>query len=42
VERDFSPVIEAALAAPGFTEDVPEKSITVGFGHHAGLAWQAR
>jgi len=37
---DFSPVIEAALAAPGFAADEPEKSITVGFGHNAilGLA----
>ncbi len=34
---DFSPVIEAALAAPGFTEDGPEKAITVGFGHNAVL-----
>ena len=36
-DGDFSPVIEAALAAPGFTEDGPEKSITVGFGHNAVL-----
>jgi hydroxylamine reductase len=37
---DFSPVIEAALDAPGFTEDAPGKTITVGFGHNAvmGLA----
>jgi hydroxylamine reductase len=36
--RDFSPVIKAALAAPGFTADVkPEKLITVGFGHNAVL-----
>jgi hydroxylamine reductase len=34
---DLSPVIEAALAAPGFTADEPEKTITVGFGHHAVL-----
>lgn len=33
--RDFKPVIGAALAAPGFKEDAPEKSITVGFGHNA-------
>lgn len=32
---DFAPVIEAALAAEGFTEDSPEKFITVGFGHAA-------
>jgi len=33
--KDFTPVIEAALAAPGFTVDVPEKTITIGFGHEA-------
>ncbi|MBN2580826.1 MAG: hydroxylamine reductase [Pirellulales bacterium] len=37
-EKDFSPVIEAALAAPGFGTDVqPEKFITVGFGRNAVL-----
>jgi hydroxylamine reductase len=36
-DRDFTPVIEAALAAPGFAEDAPEQTITVGFGHHAVL-----
>jgi hydroxylamine reductase len=36
-DRDFTPVIEAALAAPGFTEDAAEQSITVGFGHNAVL-----
>jgi hydroxylamine reductase len=35
--RDFTPVIEAALAAPGFTEDAPEHTILVGFGHNAVL-----
>jgi hydroxylamine reductase len=34
---DFSPVIQAALAAPGFTEDGPNKTILVGFGHNAVL-----
>jgi hydroxylamine reductase len=34
-EKDFSPVIEAALAADGFTEDAEEKTITIGFGHNA-------
>ena len=29
--RDFTPVIEAALAAPGFPVDVPAKYITIGF-----------
>jgi len=33
--KDFSPVIEAALAAPGFAEDGPEQTIMVGFGHQA-------
>ena len=33
----FAPVIEAALAAPGFAEDAPEKTILVGFGHQAVL-----
>jgi hydroxylamine reductase len=33
----FKPVIDAALAAPGFTEDTPEKSILVGFGHNTIL-----
>jgi len=34
---DFSPVIEATLAAEGFGEDAEEKTITVGFGHNAVL-----
>ncbi|HUW82541.1 MAG TPA: hydroxylamine reductase [Phycisphaerae bacterium] len=34
-DGDFAPVIEAALSAEGFARDEPEKSITVGFGHHA-------
>jgi hydroxylamine reductase len=34
-EQRFAPVIEAALAAPGFTEDEPEKRITIGFAHNA-------
>jgi hydroxylamine reductase len=33
--HDFAPVIEAALAEPGFKETEPEKFITVGFGHDA-------
>ncbi len=36
-ERDFSPVIEAALAADGFTEDAEEASTMTGFGHGAVL-----
>jgi len=35
---DFAPVIAAALAAPGFAEDGPGDSITVGFGHNAVLS----
>ncbi|MFO8034683.1 MAG: hydroxylamine reductase [Candidatus Bipolaricaulota bacterium] len=33
--RDFAPVIQAALDAPGFSEDEPQKHITVGFGRDA-------
>jgi len=36
-DRDFTPVIEAALAEPGFTEDAPEKTIMVGFARNAVL-----
>jgi len=36
-KKDFAPVIEAALAAPGFAEDAPEQTITVGFGRQAVL-----
>jgi hydroxylamine reductase len=41
-DHDFSPVIAAALAAPGFAADEPAKTILVGFAHHAvlGLADQ--
>ncbi len=35
--HDFTPVIEAALAAPGFTQAGPDKTILVGFGHNAVL-----
>jgi hydroxylamine reductase len=35
---DFSPVIDAALAAPGFQEDGTDEEITVGFGHNAVLS----
>jgi len=34
-DRDFTPVIEAALASPGFGEDAPEKFITIGFARNA-------
>ena len=36
-DQDFKPVVEAALAAPGFAADEPEKTILVGFGHGAVL-----
>lgn len=35
--HDFGPAIVAAQAAPGFAEDAPEKTITVGFGADAVL-----
>lgn len=35
--RDFSPVIDAALKVPGFSEDAPERCITVGFARQAVL-----
>ncbi len=34
-DKDFTPVIEAALAADGFPEDGPDKKIMVGFGRNA-------
>ncbi len=34
-DHDFTPVIEAALKADGFTEDGPDRKILVGFGHNA-------
>ena len=37
-DKDFAPVIHAALAAPGFAEDAEEKTITVGFGRNAVLS----
>jgi hydroxylamine reductase len=37
-DRDFKPVIDAALAAPGFSEDVPEKFITIGFAHNTVMS----
>ena len=36
-DRDFTPVIEAALAAEGFTEDAPEEKIMIGFARNAVL-----
>ncbi len=34
-DRDFSPVIQAALDAPGFAEDGSDRHTMVGFGHEA-------
>jgi len=36
-DGDFRPVIEAALAAEGFAEDGPDRTIVVGFAHNAVL-----
>ncbi|HET9597422.1 MAG TPA: hydroxylamine reductase [Anaeromyxobacteraceae bacterium] len=36
-DGNFAPVIEAALAAPGFSEDGADKTILVGFGRNAVL-----
>jgi hydroxylamine reductase len=35
--QDYSPVLAAALAAPGYAEDGGDEEITVGFGHQAVL-----
>jgi hydroxylamine reductase len=37
-DGDFSPVVQAALALPGFTQTAPEKTILVGFGREAVLS----
>ena len=37
-DRDFGPVIDAALAADGFGEDAQEKTITIGFGRNAVMS----
>jgi len=36
-DKNFQPVIDAALEAEGFTEDAEEKYITIGFGRNAVL-----
>ncbi len=36
-DRNFTPVIEAALSAEGFVENGPDKTILVGFAHQAVL-----
>ena len=38
-KKDFTPVIEKALTLGGFTEDEPEKRITIGFGRNATLSY---
>jgi hydroxylamine reductase len=38
LSQDFSQVIEAALTATGFTNDAPEKIITIGFARNAVLS----
>jgi hydroxylamine reductase len=35
---DFTPVLKAALAAPGFTEDAPAKLITIGFARNTVMS----
>ncbi len=37
-DKDFGPVIDAALAADGFIEDVEEKKITIGFARNAVMS----
>ena len=37
-DKDFSPVIEAALAAPGFVEDAKEETITIGFARNTVMS----
>ena len=36
-DKNFTPVVEKAVQMKGFTEDVPGKTVTVGFGHNALL-----
>lgn len=36
-KKDFTPVIQKAIQAGGFKQDIPGKDILVGFGHHAVL-----
>jgi len=37
-DGNFAPVIEAALAAPGFEADAPEQYITIGFGRNTVMS----
>ena len=36
--KDFTPVIKAALTAPGFEQDAEEKTITIGFARNAVMS----
>ncbi len=38
IGRDFTPVIEAALAAPGFPQDAPAKYLRIGFGRNTVMS----
>jgi hydroxylamine reductase len=40
--QDFTPVIKAALAAPGFAENAPEKFITIGFARNTVMSVAGR
>ncbi len=37
-DRNYQPVIEAALSAAGFKEDAPKKTITIGFARNAVMS----
>ena len=37
-DRNFQPVIDAALSAAGFKEDAPKKTITIGFARNAVMS----
>jgi hydroxylamine reductase len=37
-DKNFEPVIQAALAEKGFVADEPEKTITIGFGHNTVMS----
>ncbi len=37
-DKNFKPVIDAALVAKGFAADEPEKTITIGFGHNTVMS----
>lgn len=37
-DKNFEPVIKAALAEKGFEKDEPEKKITIGFGHNTVMS----